>query len=317
MKVEDIRKVLILGAGTMGQQIGLQCAMHGYDVVYHDLSQEILDKAMKRVAKLGSWYVSEGRITEQALQQALSRISAAPDPAKAAENVDFVSESVPEDPELKGEVFGRFHRLCPERTVFTTNTSLLLPSMFAEAAGRPEKLAALHFHDLRTSNIADLMPHAGTDPGVTDLVHDFAVNLGQIVIRLHREHSGYVFNSMLSNLFSSALALASQNVATVEDIDRSWMGVTHMSMGPFGIMDQIGLSTVWTITDYRARKTGDAQVRANADFVKQYLDKGRLGFKTGRGFYAYPNPAYKAWKSLSEGDEEQEKTGREDPSHAQ
>jgi 3-hydroxybutyryl-CoA dehydrogenase len=317
MKVEDIRKVLILGAGTMGQQIGLQCAMHGYDVVYYDLSQEILDKALKRVAKLGSWYVSNGRLTEEGLRQALARISAAPDPAKAAENADFVSESVPEDPELKGEVFGRFHRLCPERTVFTTNTSLLVPSMFAEAAGRPEKLAALHFHDLRTGNIADLMPHAGTDPEVTDLVHDFAVSIGQSVIRLNREHSGYVFNSMLSNLFSSALTLASRNIATVEDIDRSWMGVMHTSMGPFGIMDQVGLSTVWIITDYRARKTGDAQVRANADFLKQYLDKGRLGFKTGQGFYAYPNPAYKGWNSLPEEDEEKKKAGRDDPSHAQ
>jgi 3-hydroxybutyryl-CoA dehydrogenase len=299
MKIDDIKRVLILGAGTMGQQIGLQCAMYGCDVVYYDLSQEILDKALKRVAKLGSWYVSKGRLTEEGLQHALARISATPDPAKAAQNVDFVSESVPEDPELKGRVFGQFHKLCPERTVFTTNTSMLVPSMFAEATGRPERLVALHFHDLRANNIADLMPHPGTDPEVTELVHDFAVSIGQIVIMLHREHSGYVFNSMLSSLFSSALTLASRNVATVEDIDRSWMGVMQTSMGPFGIMDQVGLSTVWIITDYWAKKTGDVQGRANADFLKQYVDKGHLGFKTGRGFYSYPDPAYTDLKFLS------------------
>jgi 3-hydroxybutyryl-CoA dehydrogenase len=302
MNIGDIKRVLILGAGTMGQQIGLQCAMYGYEVVYYDLSQEILNKALRRITKLGSWYVSSGRLTEEKLQHALARISATPDPAKAAKNVDFISESVPEDPELKAKVFAQFHKLCPERTIFTTNTSMLVPSMFAKATGRPERLVALHFHDLRANNIADLMPHPGTASEVTQLVHDFAESIGQIVIMLHRENSGYVFNTMLSSLFSSALTLASRNVSSVEDIDRSWMGVMHTSMGPFGIMDQIGLSTVWTITDYWAKKTGEAQAQANADFLKQYVDKGHLGFKTNQGFYSYPNPAYTAETFLSEED---------------
>ena len=299
MKIDDIKRVLILGAGTMGQQIGLQCAMHGYDVVYYDISQEILDQALRRVARLGSWYASTGRLTEEELQHALARISATPDPAKAAQDVDLVSESVPEDPELKGKVFGQFHKLCPERTIFTTNTSMLVPSMFAEAAGRPEKLVALHFHDLRSNHIVDVMPHPGTAPQVVDLVRDFAESIGQIVIMLHRENSGYVFNTMLSSLFSSALTLASRKVATIEDIDRSWMGVMRAPMGPFGIMDQIGLSTVWIITDYWAKRTGDAQAQANADFLKQYVDHGHLGFKTNQGFYSYPNPAYTDQKFLS------------------
>ena len=304
MKIEDIKRVLILGAGTMGLQIGLQCAMYGYDVVFYDLSQEILDKASRRIAKLGSWYVSSGRLTEENLRNTLSRISATPDPEKAAQDVDLISESVPEDPELKGKVFARFHKLCPERTIFTTNTSMLVPSMFAEATGRPEKLVAFHFHDLRANNIADVMPHPGTAPEVTKLVHDFAVSIGQIVILLHRENSGYVFNTMLSSLFTSALTLASRNVAAIEDIDRSWMGVMHTSMGPFGIMDQVGISTVWIITDYWAKKTRDAQAQANADFLKQYVEKGHLGFKTNQGFYSYPNPAYTQQDFLSGAEKE-------------
>jgi 3-hydroxybutyryl-CoA dehydrogenase len=301
MKIGDIKRVLILGAGTMGQQIGLQCAMYGYDVVYYDLSQEILDKALRRVAKLGSWYASSGRLTEEDLQQSLARISATPDAEKAAQDVDFISESVPEDPGLKGKVFAQFNKLCPERTIFTTNTSMLVPSMFAAATGRPEKLVALHFHDTRFTNVVDLMPHPGTDPAVTQRVHDFALSIGQIVIVLHRENSGYVFNTMLSSLFTSALTLASRKVAAVEDIDRAWMGVMHTPMGPFGIMDQVGLSTVWTITDYWAKKTGDTQAQANADFLKHYVDKGHLGFKTNRGFYSYPNPAYTESDFLSGG----------------
>jgi 3-hydroxybutyryl-CoA dehydrogenase len=307
MKIEDIKRVLILGAGTMGQQIGLQCAMYGYEVVYYDLTREILDKALKRVAKLGSWYVSRGRLTKESLEHTLARISATPNPAEAAQDVDFISESVPEDPDLKGKVFQQFNKLCAERTIFTSNTSMLLPSMFAEATGRPEKLVALHFHDLRANNIADLMPHPGTAPAVTRLVHDFAVSIGQIVIELQRENSGYVFNTMLTSLCSSALTLASRNVATIEDIDRAWMGVMHTAMGPFGIMDQIGLSTVWTITDYWAKHAGDAQAQANADFLKQYVDKGHLGFKTNQGFYSYPDPAYKQQDFLSNPGKEKKK----------
>ncbi|SFG70716.1 3-hydroxyacyl-CoA dehydrogenase [Desulfotomaculum arcticum] len=292
MKLSDIKRVLILGAGTMGQQIGLQCAMHGYEVVYYDVSREVLDKAMKSVTKLASWYASTGRLTEEQLRQTLARISMTPDAAEAARGVDLINESVPEDPDLKGKIFARFNKLCPERTIFTTNTSLLLPSMFAQACGRPEKLCALHFHDLRSNNVVDVMPHPGTAPEVAQLVHDFAGSIGQIVITLQKENSGYVFNTMLSSLFLSALTLASRNVTSVEDIDRAWMGVTRMPIGPFGIMDQVGLSTVWDITDYWAKKKGDRQAQANADFLKQYVDKGKLGYKTKQGFYTYPNPAY-------------------------
>ncbi|MGC9323628.1 MAG: 3-hydroxyacyl-CoA dehydrogenase [Desulfomonilia bacterium] len=292
MKIEDIRRVLILGAGTMGQQIAHHCAMHGYEVVLYDISTEILEKSLKRIGKLSSWFVSMGKITEEQSGEIMRRITATDDPAQAARDVDFVSESVPEDPVLKGKVFGQFNTLCPDRTVFTTNTSMLVPSMFAQETGRPEKFAALHFHDVRISNVVDVMPHPGTAKDVITLVHDFARSIGQIVIMLHRESNGYVFNTMLSSLFFSALTLASKDVASIEDVDRSWMGIMHTPIGPFGIMDQVGLSTVWTITSYWAQKTGDPQAQANADFLKQYVDRGHLGFKTKRGFYSYPNPVY-------------------------
>jgi 3-hydroxybutyryl-CoA dehydrogenase len=293
MKLEDIKKVLILGAGTMGQQIGFVCAMNGYQVVLYDISDEILAKSVKNMEKLGSsWFVPMGKITSDQLGEIMSRISATSDPAEAARDADIISESVPENPELKAKVFEQFHALCPERTVFTTNTSLLMPSKFAQHTGRPEKLCALHFHDVRTTSVVDVMPHPGTDPEVTQLVHDFAVSNGLIVIMLHRENNGYVFNSMISNLFMTALTLATRDVATVEDIDRAWMGVTLMPVGPFGIMDQVGLKTVWTITDYWANRTKDPQALKNAALLKEYVDRNELGYKTKKGFYTYPSPEY-------------------------
>jgi len=302
MKLEEIKKVLILGSGTMGQQIGFVCAMSGYRVVMYDLSEEILEKSVKGMEKLGSsWFVPTGKITAEQLKEIMSRISATSDPVEGAKDADIVSESVPEDPDIKAQVFARFHELCPERTIFTTNTSLLMPSKFAHLTGRPEKLCALHFHDVRTTTVVDVMPHPGTDPEVTRLVYDFAVHMGQIAILLHRENNGYVFNTMISNLFMTALTLATRDVATVEDIDRAWMGVTLMPVGPFGIMDQVGLKTVWTITDYWARRTRDAQALKNADYLKQHVDRGELGYKTGKGFYTYPAPEYTQPDFLTKG----------------
>ena len=293
MELKDIKKILILGAGTMGQQIGFTGAMHGYNVTVYDISDEILDASLKRMEKLGSsWFVRINRITEEQLNEIMGRITVTSDAKEAARDTDIISESVPEDPKLKAKIFAQFNELCPKHTIFTTNTSLLMPSAFAEATGRPEKFAALHFHDVRTSNIVDVMPHPGTDPAVTQLVHDFAVSIGQVPIMLHKENNGYVFNAMLSNLFNTALTLVTQDVASIEDVDRSWMGITRMPMGPFGIMDQVGLKTVWTITDYWANEMNDPQAKANANFVKQYVDRGELGAKTKKGFYSYPKPAY-------------------------
>ena len=139
MNIDDIKKVLILGAGTMGQQIGLQCAMNGYEVVYYDLSRR---SWTRRSSGWPSWLTgmpppvgSPGAAPADS-----GRITSTADPAEAARDADLISESVPEDPEIKGKVFAQFNALCPERTIFTTNTSMLVPSMFAEATGRPEKL---------------------------------------------------------------------------------------------------------------------------------------------------------------------------------
>ena len=293
MTLKDIKKVLILGAGTMGQQIGFLCAMHGYNVTMYDISEDILKASVARMEKLGSlWFVRINRITPEQLKEIMSRITATSDAKTAARNADLISESVPEDPKLKGKIFAQFNTLCPKRTIFTTNTSLLMPSKFAEATGRPGKFAALHFHDVRTTNVVDVMPHPGTDKAVTRLVHDFAVSIGQIPIMLHRENNGYVFNAMLSNLFMTALTLVTKDVASIEDVDRAWMGITMMPLGPFGIMDQVGLKTVWTITDYWADKMKDPQSKANANFLKSYVERGELGAKTKKGFYSYPRPAY-------------------------
>jgi len=292
MNIDDIRQVLIIGAGNMGQQIGFQCAVSGYDVIFYDVGQGALEKAKDRIGKLAKTYMPAGRLTEESAHASLKRITMTYDAEEAGRNSDFVSESVPEDPVLKGRVFAQFNKFCPPHAVFTTNTSSLIPSMFAEETGRPEKFAAFHFHDVRVTNIVDIMPHPGTSEETIGLIKAFAERIGQAPIMLKKENFGYVFNAMLMELFKSAQTLAANNISTPEEIDRAWMGVMHTVAGPFGIMDSIGLDTAWKVTDYWANKTKDPQSLANAAFLKQYIDKGLLGVKSGKGFYSYPEPAF-------------------------
>jgi 3-hydroxybutyryl-CoA dehydrogenase len=293
MAIEEVRKVAIVGAGTMGQQIGFQCAGHGYEVVLYDDDPAAVEAAGARIDTYAEMLQTGGVISPEVRTSARARITVTADLPTAAQDADLLSEAVPEDPELKGRVLAEFNAVCPPRTIFMTNTSTLLPSQFARASGRADRLLALHFHlPVWINNLADVMPHPGTGPQVTRLVVAFADRIGQVPIELRREHHGYVFNSMYSALNREAITLAQQGVASIEDVDRAWMHVTKAPVGPLGALDAIGLDTVWTITDYWARQLNDDQLHANARFLREYVDRGDVGVKSGRGFYTYPDPAY-------------------------
>lgn len=294
MQIEEIRRVVVVGAGTMGQQIGFQCAGHGLDVVLYDITPEALESARQRIGSYADKLVQDGAITAEVRDSARARIASTTQAAEASAAADLLVEAVPEDPALKRRVLAEFDALCPPQTIFTTNTSMLLPSQLAKSIKRPDRLIALHFHlPVWVSNVADVMPHKGTAPEVSGIVVEFARRIGQIPIALRREHHGYVFNAMYSAMNREAITMAEQGVASIEDIDRAWMGVAKSPTGPFGALDMVGIDTAFKITDYWARKLFFVrQLRRNANFLKAYVDRGELGMKTGKGFYTYPDPAF-------------------------
>ncbi|MGA3184250.1 MAG: 3-hydroxyacyl-CoA dehydrogenase [Candidatus Dormibacteria bacterium] len=293
MRIEDVHRVLVIGSGTMGLQICLQAATHGYDVVVYETDSGAREAAPGRLRGYGEEQLAARVIDAGELERSLGRVIVTGDPVSAAADADLVIECVPEDPELKGRVLGQFNELCPPRAVFATNTSTLLPSMFAEATGRPGRLAALHFHiPVWSAIVADVMPHPGTSEETAELLVDFARRLGQIPIRMHRESIGYVFNAVYTAMNRAAITLVANDVASVEDVDRAWMVIMKMPIGPFGMLDDVGIDTAWHITDYWAEVLGDAQLRANAALLRSYVDRGCAGIKSGEGFYRYPGPAY-------------------------
>jgi len=293
MKVGDIRKILVVGVGKMGQMIALQCARCGYEVVAYDAFPKSLENARVQIPALAADLVARQKMTPEEAEAAPSRIHYTSQPEDGAD-ADLLSESVLEDVELKAKVFGEFHQICQPKTVFTTNTSQLLPSMWAEATGRPAQFAALHFLDAFDAPLVDIMPHPGTSPEIVELLVAFAKRIKQVPLVLKKEYRGYVSNAIVGVMGDMAVKLVfTDKVATVEDVDRAIMIHLHMPAGIFGLWDRIGLDTIWHVMETNAKMSGDPGAQQFADqFKRDYIDKGWLGVKSGRGFYTYPDPEY-------------------------
>lgn len=289
MKLEDINKVLILGAGTLGLRVGLQSAISGFETTIYDISEKALDTAIQTQAGILKMLIRHGKLTEAQAEETKARLTFTTDAEAAADDADFLNESVTENLELKRKVWEQFGALCPEKTLFTTNTSYLLGSQIADASGRPERFCNFHFHDVFYSNVVDVMPHSGTEAWISDLLMELGKKLWQTPVFVQKENHGYIFNYMLMALIGAAGSLKTMDVGSIEDIDRSWMGNFKMEMGPFGILDTVGLETAWHITSSQP----DKKSQAFAALLKTYVDAGKLGVKTGEGFYKYPNPRYK------------------------
>lgn len=285
--------VLVIGAGTMGTQIALQCALHGCGVKIYDVSAHMLQKSVENMHGILEGFKANGIFTAEQCDAIMLRVAEASDPNEAGKDADIVSESVPEDPALKAAVFAQFAAICPTEAIFTTNTSSLVPSMIAKETGRPERFAAMHFHPpIWETKIVDIMPHPETSQETTDALGIFVRSIGLVPIRLEKEHHSYVYNNMLNALLGSATSLAADGVASFQDVDRAWMAIMHTQAGPFGIMDYIGLDTVYGITKYWAGRTQDPVLTHRAAFLRKYVKEGALGVKTQKGFYSYPDPEY-------------------------
>ncbi len=290
-----IKNITIIGTGNLGSRIGLQAAISEYSVIFYDISDSALSKAKKAIEKICTQLIKSNLITEPQKSAALAQIEYTTDLKKALADCDFVSESVTEDLAIKEKVWKQIGELAPAKTIFTTNTSYLLPSQLANISGRSGKFCAFHFHDVFYARVVDIMPHADTDPTLIPLLEELGRKLNQVPVIVKKESPGYIFNFMLMALIGAAGKLKTKDIASIEDIDRSWMVNFHMPMGPFGILDTIGLDTAWHVVKER----DDTASQAFASLLKEYIDQGRLGEKSGAGFYTYPKPAYRTSEFLT------------------
>ncbi|WP_298825776.1 3-hydroxyacyl-CoA dehydrogenase [uncultured Planococcus sp.] len=290
----DYKKITVAGSGVLGSQIAYQTAYKGFDVTIYDINDEAIESSKKRLAKLKKNYHNDFGLSESEVDAAYSRLSFHTNLAEAVADADLVIEAIPEVAELKTAFYTDLGKAAPEKTVFATNSSTLLPSQFAEATGRPEKFLALHFaNTIRINNTAEIMKHPGTADNVFEDMIKFAEAIGMVPLPLHKEQPGYILNSLLVPFLEAAELLLVKEVADVETVDKTWMIATGAPLGPFAILDVVGINTAHNIVQAKAAATGNSQFVELAHMLKsEYLDKGKRGRETGEGFYSYPNPSF-------------------------
>ena len=244
-----IATVTVLGTGVLGSQIAYQTAYSGLDVVAYNINEKALTAAKKRVHQASATY--KGQIkgaAEGKADAALKRITLQTDLGRAVAEADLVIEAIPENVELKRDIYRKIGHLAPQKTIFATNTSTLLPSDLMESTGRPERFLALHFaNQIWIHNTAEVMGTSKTDPDVYRTIVDFASEIGMVPIELKKEHPRYVLNSLLTSWLDDALGLLVDGVAEPETVDKTWRIATGAPLGPFQILDMVGLNTVYNI----------------------------------------------------------------------
>jgi len=287
MGIDKIKKICVVGAGTMGHQIALQCAVHNYDMHLTDISKEALAKAREKIRKLLEERVSSREISSDSMQKALSRISYATDLEKAARDADFVIEAVSEDVGIKRKVFSQLDRVCPSHAILATNSSSIRCSLLADATKRPEKVVNMHFlHPIWVRPLVEVMGSSGTSEESIETTVELGKRMGLTPVVVNGEVTGYIFNRLWRAIKKEALHLVDKGYASVEDVDRAFMIGIPAPGGPFMGMDAVGLDVILAIEEQWYKESRDERDKPPKILVEK-VKKGELGVKTGKGFYQY------------------------------
>jgi 3-hydroxyacyl-CoA dehydrogenase len=287
-------KITTAGAGTMGSQVAWQMAFHGKDVTVYDAIPAGLENGKGLHRQYAEHFVEHCGATREQIDATFARLAYTTDLAAAVHDADLISESVPESLSIKESFWREASKHAPARTVFTTNTSTLAPSALAGFVDRPQRFLALHFAiGVWDSNIGEVMCHPGTDAAVFESLLGFAEEIGLVPIPIRKEQSGYIINSLLVPWCTAALELLVRGVSDVESIDRTWMITMRSGLGPFGMMDRMGLAVVYHVAKLLGETTPNTQALEYARYLDEhFIQEGHLGVASGRGFYRYPNPAF-------------------------
>lgn len=310
----DIKNVVVAGGGVLGSQIAFQSAYKGFNVKVWLRSEGSIERAKPKFERWKNVYLQtleamktnpaayargladSPELSDEQIEALKAQVE------KAAESIvlttsyneafgdaDLVIEAIAEEPKQKIELYTEMQKHLPERTIVCTNSSTMLPSQFAEYTGRPAKYLALHFaNEIWKNNTAEVMGHPGTDPAAYEQVAEFAGKIGMIPLRLKKEQPGYILNSMLVPFLTAAESLLANGVADPETIDKTWMLATGAPVGPFRILDIVGLVTAYNIVVMNPQASDPETTPGKiAATLKKYIDEGKTGVNAGEGFYKY------------------------------
>jgi 3-hydroxybutyryl-CoA dehydrogenase len=285
----DIKKVAMVGAGTMGNQIAMQVAISGYDVVCYSRKQETVDKA-EMFSK--GWFeksVSKGKMSREVSDEVQSRLQYTSDLRKAVSNADLVIEAVSDVLETKKDILRQIDELTPEHTIYASNSSYIVSSKFCDSVKHPEKVLNLHFFNpALIMKLVEVVKGSHCSQETIDTMVEFVKSIDRVPAIVNKEIYGFIVNRIFSAITKEACYMYDQGVASFEDIDAAVkFGLSH-PMGPFELLDLTGIDLEYDVLTEKYRMTGDLADKPSPIIVEKYA-KGEYGRKNGKGFYEYPS----------------------------
>ena len=287
MKVEDVKNVCVVGAGNMGHQISLLCAIYGYKVMCSDVVPEMLKKADNFVNTYLPGRVEKGKLTKEAAEAARKNISFTGDMKEAAKDADFVIEAATEVLALKRKIFSDLDKFAPAHAILATNSSYIVSSRIADATKRPEKVLNMHFFNpALVMKLVEVVkgPHVSEESA--NVTMDLCKKLEKVPVFIKKEVDGFLLNRIFRVIGKEAQWMLEMGVASMEDIDKACVYGAGHPMGPFRLMDLTGIDLTYIASMEAFKKSGDPADLPTPSVVAHYT-KGEYGEKVGKGWYDY------------------------------
>jgi len=282
---ERIKKVGVVGCGTMGSGITQVCAQFGYETIVSETNEDLLKKGISSIESFLSKGIQRGKITQQEKESTLANIKGVNN-LKYFSDCDLIIEAVSEDLSLKKKIFGDLDRICPDHTILGTNTSNLCITEIASATKRQEKVLGLHFmNPVPLMKLVELVRSIVTSEDTLELAKEFTKSLGKDYI-VASDTPGFIVNRLNSPFLINAIRMFETGIGSIEDIDKAAaLGLNH-PMGPFTLMDLAGLDMMYSSVKRRYEELPIPEFMP-PPLLKRMVHAGRFGRKAGKGWYEY------------------------------
>jgi len=298
--IENVNKILVVGAGAMGSQIGMVCSLAGYGVTLQDIDEGMLEKAQEQLRARMARNVEKGRMEQDEVNAAFDRMGFTNDLEGSASETDFVIEAAVEKLDVKRELFGKLDEAAPEHAILATNSSTIVSSQIANATDRSDRVCNMHFFNpALVMKCVEVVRGPETSDATVETTVELTRRIGKAPVILTKEISGFVANRILGALRDEAISLHEKGVASVEDIDTACKTALGHPMGPFELMDLTGIDIGYYVKMARYEESGDPKDKPKKSNVEKF-EEGELGRKTGRGWYQYDEQGRKKAPSGSE-----------------